>query len=117
MLVQHITDYSHATGKSASACLALIHQITLSVCTVQRYIKQIHIHRHKGRLYNENRSSDYNARVQCAHAYMPTDWNNVIFIDEITFTLSFPTHMHVTLFDEPCTVPNADISVHCIEAI
>ena len=50
------------------------------------------------------------------HDQMLTDWNNVIF----TFTVSPFTHMHVTLYDthdQPCNVPNADISVLCIAAI
>ena len=41
-------------------------------------------------------------------------------IDEKTLTLSPSTHMHVILHDThdtSCTVPNADISVHCITAI
>ena len=67
LLVQHITDNPHATGKSASAYLASKHQITLSVRTSQRYIKQIHVHRYKARLYSENKSPDYIARVQWAH--------------------------------------------------
>ena len=51
------------------------------LCTAQRYIKQIHVHLHKGRLYNEDGSPDYNARIQWAHDHIHTDWNNVVFID------------------------------------